>query len=57
MSGTEDLDSLKRDVLVDSYFLHIYIYIYVCVCVSHLLNFYMPNVVLFDIKYFIFYLA
>ena len=55
MSGTEDLDSLKRDVLVDSYFLHIYIY--VCVCASHLLNFYMPNVVLFDIKYFIFYLA
>ena len=55
MSGTEDLDSLKRDVLVDSYFLHIYIC--VCVCVSHLLNFYMPNVVLFDIKYFIFYLA
>ena len=33
MSGTEDLDSLKRDVLVDSYFLHIYIYIYMCVCV------------------------
>ena len=34
MSGTEDLDSLKRDVLVDSYFLHIYIYVCVCVCLS-----------------------
>ena len=34
MSGTEDLDSLKRDVLVDSYFLHIYIYMCVCVCLS-----------------------
>ena len=32
MSGTEDLDSLKRDVLVDSYFLHIYMC--VCVCLS-----------------------
>ena len=34
MSGTKDLDSLKRDVLVDSYFLHIYIYVCVCVCLS-----------------------
>ena len=34
MSGTEDLDSLKRDVLVDSYFLHIYMCVCVCVCLS-----------------------
>ena len=39
MSGTKDLDSLKRDVLVDSYFLHIYIYVCVCVCVSVCLSF------------------